>query len=185
MMHSSDLPIRFADAYRDLHSFAETRLARWLTKQTLSGTDVVHEAYLRMASRRSGWNSRAHFQAAAVQAMRHVVVDHARKRGLRSGGHADGAAVATPDAPEGGLERLLELESVIERLREHSPRAAEVVLLRFYGGMPESETSMALSLSVRTVRREWAYAKAWLSRELTRADGELPTLPNSRREGVH
>lgn len=136
---------------------------------TLQPTALVHEAFFRLAGQeRVAWQNRVHFFAIAAQAMRRILVDHARH-----------VAVARKNEPESGLpvelagvltvgdaEELLDLHLAIERLEELSQRQARIVELRFFAGLTVAETAEALDLSVPTVVRDWRFARAWLRREL-------------------
>ena len=151
--------------YDELHAMAGRRLRAEGRHPTLSPTELVHEAYLRMADT-SGVTARgkAYFFAAAAHAMRRIVVDRARrrKRLKRGGGLAPLTlhdAVALTEAP--ALD-VLELEEGLERLAGIQERAARVVEYRFYGGMSVEETAEALGVSTRTVDRDWQFARAWL-----------------------
>jgi RNA polymerase sigma factor (TIGR02999 family) len=138
---------------------------------TLSATALVHEAYLRLASR-DGHDAKgkAFFYAAAAQAMRRILIDHARRRGAakrggeRRGLPLDVVELAIRDDPA----EFLSLDEALLRLEERDGRAAEIVKLRFFAGLSEEETAAALGLTGRTVRRDWQFARAWLERELAR-----------------
>lgn len=160
--------------YAELRHMAVARLAAMHPGQTLQPTALVHEAYMKLAPADSVWDGRAHFFGAAGRAMRNVIVDQVRRAATRrhGGDHSRVPLDATiaeplPDDPD----RLLDIESALRRLERDDPRAAKVVDLRFFVGLSDAETADALDVSVRTVQREWAYAKAWLRRELTE---ELP-----------
>lgn len=151
--------------YDELHAMAGQRLRAERRTPTLSPTELVHEAYLRMAdSTRVTARGKAYFFAAAAQAMRRIVVDRARhrKRLKRGGGEAPLTlhdAVALTDGAE--LD-VLELEEGLDRLAEVQDRAARVVECRFYGGLSVEETADALGVTARTVNRDWQFARAWL-----------------------
>jgi len=159
--------------YDDLRRLA--RSARWQVSagSTLQTTALVHEAYLRL-SRSAGFNDRQHFMRSAAIAMRQILINLARdaladKRG------AGAPEVALDDAlelPTPSAESLVEVGDALQRLAALSPRLAQVVDCRFFGGYSEEETAAALGLSDRTVRRDWLKARAWLLREL---GGTAPT----------
>ncbi|MHC5027995.1 MAG: ECF-type sigma factor [Planctomycetota bacterium] len=135
---------------------------------TLSATALVHEAYLKLIGpRRVPWAGRAHFYAAAAAAMRQLLVDHARaKAGPKRGGGRKRAALdlrSLPalDSPEQS-EGFLILDETISRLEDADPKAADVVRLRFFAGLTVEETAAALGVSAPTVKRTWAFARAWL-----------------------
>jgi RNA polymerase sigma-70 factor (ECF subfamily) len=137
---------------------------------TLQPTAVVHEAYLRLVGLdRLDWQNRAQFMGVAAQMMRRILVDHARQRvaakRVGSGGRADVDVLhmARVENPE----ETLAVDMAVERLRELDPRQSQVVEMRYFGGLSVEETSEALGISTRTVKRHWALAKAWLHAELS------------------
>jgi RNA polymerase sigma factor (TIGR02999 family) len=158
--------------YSELRRLAASYLRRERPGHTLQPTALVSEAFLRLAGRHSPHvDTRQQFFALAAQAMRRVLVDHARRRrALRRGGGAPPPfpALSAPDAgPDTGV---LELDAALSRLEALDPRQARVVELRFFGGLELEETASALGLSISTVQREWRMARAWLRREL-KAEG--------------
>ncbi|MEO8563573.1 MAG: sigma-70 family RNA polymerase sigma factor [bacterium] len=159
--------------YDELHRQAARAMRREDEAHTLQATALVHEAYLRLVDqRRVEWKSRAHFFGVAAQAMRRVLVDHARGRLAEKRGGAmqrvtlgDAGAHASAD-PE--LD-VLALHEALERLAALDPEQARLVELRYFGGLGIEETAEALGVSGATVKREWAVARAWLRRELERS----------------
>lgn len=160
--------------YEQLRSAAQRELAAERQGHTLSATALVHEAYLRLVGQRQvPWAGRGHFYAAAAEAMRRVLIDHARgRRRLRRGGgdaaRPDAAALASISelfASDCGEEFLM-LDSALRRLEVEDPEAAQVVRLRFFAGLSGDETALALGKSPSTVDRDWAWARAWLFRQL-------------------
>lgn len=152
------------------------RVARYYLKQekqshTLSSTALVHEAYLRLVNQKEvTWQNRAHFFGVAAQMMRRILVDHARRRGYakRGGGAMTLAleeAVATPQRRE---IDVVALDDALDSLAKLDERQSRMVELRFFGGLSIEETSEVLGVSTPTVKREWASARAWLFREITR-----------------
>jgi RNA polymerase sigma factor (TIGR02999 family) len=142
---------------------------------TLQTTALVHEAYLRLASGgRIDWRDRAHFFAVASRTMRRILVDSARKRGTtKRGGDAVHFAQETPldfdTLPavfQNRADELCALDQVLTRLAEIDPRRAQVVELRFFGGLTVDETAEVLEISPQSVMRDWKLARAWLTREL-------------------
>ena len=138
---------------------------------TLQATALVHEAYLRLvdADETQRWDSRGHFFAAAAEAMRRILVDNARrKQGPKGGGrmHRQNADPNLILAPETGWIDALALDEALSRLSDQQPRIAKLVELRYFAGLSLKEAGVALGLSSRTADRYWAYAKAWLHREL-------------------
>jgi RNA polymerase sigma factor (TIGR02999 family) len=161
--------------YDELRSLAAARLAQERPGHTLQGTALVHEAYLRLVGGQQSqtWDGRGHFFAAAAEAMRRILVDSARrKRRLKRGGEQarqelDGVEIALPEIPED----VLALNEALTRLAATDPAAAELVQLRFFAGLPLVEAASMLGISSRTADRLWAYARAWLHREIR---GDLP-----------
>jgi RNA polymerase sigma factor (TIGR02999 family) len=160
------LDARFREVYAELHAIARQRLGGLRRGETLQPTALVHEAYLRLlANSGLNWNDRGHFLALAAQAMRWIVVDHARRKRTTA---------ALPDAPSRGpaastqldLNEILSLDEALSRLEEQDVRKAEVVLLRYFAGLSVEETAKAMSISPATVKREWNFARAWLQRTM-------------------
>lgn len=152
----------------ELHRAAERLLRRERPGHTLQPTELVHEAWLRIADGKTpDFASRQHFLAVAARAMRHVLVDHARRRlaGKRGGG---ALAVSLPGelASPAPPEEILALDEALERLAVHSPRLKQVVEYRFFGGLEEAEIASLMGVTTRTVQRDWAKARAWLHQEL-------------------
>lgn len=161
----------FPVVYAELRALAQTVLEDERSNHTLQATALVHEAYLKLIDQKvATWQNRAQFFAIAAQAMRRILVDHARARKrLKRGGTLTRLAfsqdLATTVDPT--LD-VLAINDALERLATKSPVDARVVEMRFFGGLNESEIAAALAMSERTVRRHWNYAKAWLYRELNR-----------------
>src|SRR5688572_20612607 len=158
--------------YGELRAIARRRLRQERPDHTLDTTALVHEAYLKLIQLdRVQWQSRAHFLAIAAQAMRNILVSHARgRRRLKRGG---GAARVPLEAAEGvqtaeaaEAERILALDAALERLAAVNPRHAQVVECRFFGGMTIEETAVVLGVSQGTVKRDWMLLSRWLGREL-------------------
>jgi RNA polymerase sigma factor (TIGR02999 family) len=156
--------------YHDLRRLAARALRRERPGHTLQATALAHEAYLRLVDQRvARWQNRAHFLAVAAQAIRRILVDHARQHGRvkRGGGQervsVEDASVAAPARPVD----LLALDDALGRLAVLDPRQARLVELRFFGGLSVEETAEVLDVSPGTVAREWTHAKAWLHDALT------------------
>ena len=156
-------------AYDELRRLARAYLSRERNDHTLQATELVNEAYLRLAGSNIEWGDKTHFFAVAARAMRRVLVDHARARGrtkrmgqLQRVTLADGLG----GTQEIDLERLLDLDDALERLAARDERQARVVELRFFAGFTVPEVADALGVSKRTVEGDWAHARAWLHREL-------------------
>ncbi|MCE9595384.1 MAG: sigma-70 family RNA polymerase sigma factor [Planctomycetes bacterium] len=160
------------DVYADLRAAAQASLRRERAGHSLDATALVHEAYLRLVGPREiPWQSRAHFYAAAAEAMRRILVDHARaKAAARRGGDARRAAVELSTLPDPNSESesagFLILDGAIARLGEVDPEAASVVRLRYFAGLGVEETAAALGLSPATVKRAWAFARGWLKQAI-------------------
>jgi RNA polymerase sigma factor (TIGR02999 family) len=156
--------------YDELRKLAAQRLAQEKPGQTFQATALVHEAYIRLVGDEDarGWDSRGHFFAAAAEAMRRILVEQARKkRALRRGGGVLGQTLRDDDRAETPVsEDVLDLDEALTKLTSVDRQAADVVKLRIFAGMTVKETAQALDISTRTVDRAWAYARAWLSREL-------------------
>src|SRR5262249_9644635 len=155
--------------YDELRRLAAALTARLPPGQTLQPTALVHEAYLKLVRDHDpGWEGRRHFFGAAAQAMREILIDQAPRKGSakRGGGRqrverAEGLAYIEPPA-----EDLLGLDEAVRKLQAENPELAEVVLLRYYAGLSFEETAGVLGRSVRTLKREWRFARAWLARQL-------------------
>ncbi len=155
--------------YGQLRALAGELMLRERSDHTLEPTALVHEAYLKLVDQsRARWEDRAHFFSVAAQALRRVLVDHARgrMRAKRGGGRArlqvDEGLIA---AYEQSVD-LLALHEALGRLADEDEQRARVVELRFFGGLTIEEVAAVLGVSVRTVERQWRYARAWLYREL-------------------
>ena len=155
--------------YQQLRAIAMKRMAEERSGHTLQATALVHEAYLRLVGNADlAWSSRGHFYFAAAEAMRRILIEHARKRGRlkRGGGHQRTPLSVVDLAAEPDPERIVSLDEAIQRLEKEDARTADVVRLRFFAGLGVEETARVLDVSTRTVMREWSYARAWLYRAL-------------------
>ncbi|HEX6307485.1 MAG TPA: sigma-70 family RNA polymerase sigma factor [Longimicrobiales bacterium] len=151
--------------YEDLRAIAHRQLAREHGGHTLQTTALVHEAYLKLVDHtRVTGRGRAYFFAAAGRAMRQVLVDHARRRATQKRG--GGAEVVSLDESRVAVDdfaaELLDLDRALDQLARLNPRHARVVECRFFGGLSVEETAEALDVSTRTVKSDWALARAWL-----------------------
>ena len=156
--------------YDELRRLAAQRLDQEKPGQTLEATALVHEAYLRLigADAQRGWNSRGHFFGAAAQAMRRILVENVRRKQSRKhGGDRDRQDLQANDiaAPE-PREDVLALDEALNKLAEGNKQAAELVQLRYFAGFSLPEAAEMLGISPRTAGRLWAYARAWLRREI-------------------
>ncbi len=170
----SSMDVLFGAVYGEMRAMAEHRLRFESPEITLQATALVHEAYLKLMPRREGsWGGRGHLLAAAGEAMRRILVDHARgKAREKRGGGAGGEGVQrvrielSNVGPLRDVEELVELDAALSRLAEVDSTSARIVTMRFFAGMTEAEVATCLHISERTVRRHWIYARAWLAREL-------------------
>jgi RNA polymerase sigma factor (TIGR02999 family) len=155
--------------YEELRQLARAQMGAERRDHTLQATALVHEAYVRLGNAPDvQWSSRAHFFNAAAEAMRRILIEHARARaGPRRGGLRNRVPLDVLDlASESNSEDILALEEALSRFIEIDPSAAAVVRLRLFAGLNIEETAATLEISERTVKREWAFARAWLFREL-------------------
>ncbi len=157
--------------YAALHKIAVNRLRSERGGHTLQPTALVHEAWMRLSTEReSGWQNREQFFAVAAKTMRHLLVDHARRRLAAKRG--DGAPMAAIDELADVIasplpdQRLLDLNAALDHLSVLDERQARIVEMRFFAGLSIEETAGVLALSASTVKREWATARAWLYREV-------------------
>jgi len=155
--------------YEDLRRLAAARIARESPGQTIQATALVHEAWLRVAgTNKTLWNSRGHFFGAAAEAMRRILLERARKKArVRHGGRLqrvdlDHVTVATKDSND----TIVAINDALEKLAAESTQKAEIVKLRYFGGLEHAEIAEVLGISEPTVRRHWSYARSWLYAEL-------------------
>jgi RNA polymerase sigma factor (TIGR02999 family) len=162
--------------YDELRRMARAHMANERAGQTLQPTALVHEAYLRLiggsGDGKESWNSRGHFFGAAAQAMRRILVERARSRDrLKHGG--DRQRVDLDEEGPTWLsddDEVLALDEVLKRFEQHDPDRALVVMLRYFTGLTIEQTALALDTSVDRVKGDWAYARAWIHRELRRGE---------------
>lgn len=159
--------------YEELRHLAGAMMARRAPGQTLQATALVHEAFLRLSRvEPQPWQSPEHFYAAAAEAMRRILIDQARRKGsLRRGGgqqrmNLDDVQLAL-DTPE---DHLLAIDDALNRLAAEDPVKADLVKLRFFAGLTVAEAGKLLGISERSVKRHWAFARAWLYEEITESD---------------
>jgi RNA polymerase sigma factor (TIGR02999 family) len=160
--------------YDELRSLARSHLRGERKEHTLGATALVHEAYMRLASREQLTpEDRSHFFAIAAQAMRRVLIDHARARNRKKRGSGQDAEPLDPDLllTDEMAEELVLLDAALQRLAHANERAARVVEQRFFAGLTLEETAQALGVSLKTVQRDWILARAWLRKEI---GGDLP-----------
>lgn len=169
--------------YDELKRLARSYMRREREEHTLQTTALVHEAYLKLVrQRRVNWQGRSHFFGIAAQLMRRILIDHARGhlREKRGGTQTvlplSEALVFSPEHSED----LLKLDEALGRLAKLDPRQSRIVELRFFGGLSVEETAESLDVSPKTVKRDWAVAKAWLHGELRTGHGNLPRAMGTR-----
>ncbi len=156
--------------YDELRRIAHRMLGRLKPGATWSTTALVNETYLKLAGRAGGYQDRAHFFAVSARAMRHILVDYARRRRADKRGGALSPDTLDDDAVaiEVQVERILAVEAALLRLADLDPRLTQVVECRVFAGYSEAETAEALGLSLRSVQRYWMRARAWLAEEMQR-----------------
>jgi len=156
--------------YEELRRLATHKMANEAAGQTLQPTALVHEAWLRLVGNENQWDGRAHFFAAAAEAMRRILIDRARrKRAIRHGGGQQRLDVEELDlASPTDDDQLLALSDALDKLAVEHKVEAELVKLRYFVGMTNDEASEALGISVRTAKYYWTHARAWLYREMRR-----------------
>jgi len=158
--------------YDELHQLAAPYMRRERPDHTLQPTALVHEAFMRLSGlREANFQNRVHFYGAAAHVMRRILVDHARRRGAAKRGH-DNVTVPLDDAMTRGIDERLDLvalDDALQQLAAVAERPARVVELRFFGGLTVEETAAVLDIAPATVKRDWAFARAWLHRALNDA----------------
>ncbi|MHC4062591.1 MAG: sigma-70 family RNA polymerase sigma factor [Planctomycetota bacterium] len=159
--------------YQELRQLATQKLSQEAPGQTLQATALVHEAYIRLVgAEEQNWSGRGHFFAAAAEAMRRILIENARrKKRLRHGGDRrkidlDEASMAVA----GPSDDLIALDEALEKLSSEDKVSADLVKLRFFAGLTMEQAANILGLPRRTADRNWAYARAWLSREVSKGD---------------
>jgi RNA polymerase sigma factor (TIGR02999 family) len=158
--------------YSELHKQAAAYMRRERPSHTLQTTALVNEAYMKLVDQRQvEWKNRGHFFAIAAQAMRRILVDHAKNRNREKRG-GPGTDVPLEDALLAAADDtnvdIVALDEALSRLAEFDPQQERIVELRYFAGLSLDETAAALNISRATAARDWAVAKAWLHRELTR-----------------
>ena len=175
-------------AYLELKRIAANQMKNEREGHTLQPTALVHEAYLRLAGpdgKERDWKSRGHFFSAAAEAMRRILIDHARKKStlkragdqIRTTWNEEEFEAAEPS------ERVLLLNEALDRLEEQNPEFARIVKLHYFAGLSIPETAAALEVSPSTIDRKWRAAKTWLYREISRSEGrEADKIPEDKKE---
>ena len=156
--------------YEELRRLATQRLAREDPGQSLQSSDLVHEAYLRLVGEgvEKQWDGRAHFFAAAAEAMRRIVVESARRKNRlkHGGGRLRVELDATQFLEKDASENLEAIDEALDKLAANEPAIAELVKLRFFAGLTMPEIAQVLKISLATAERRWTYARTWLYAEL-------------------
>lgn len=156
--------------YDELRRLARTKMRQERPDQTLQATALVHEAYVRLVDQTHvpQWDGRWHFFAAAAEAMRRILIEHARRRGRhkRGGGLERISLDDAQPAAHGPCDDLLALDEALTLLAERHPAKAELVKLRYFAGLTIEEAARALDISPATADRHWAFARAWLYRQM-------------------
>jgi RNA polymerase sigma factor (TIGR02999 family) len=156
--------------YNELKKLAATRMAHESAGHTLQPTALVHEAWLRLVKdEEQTWQNRAHFFHAAAEAMRRILIEHARRKAaVKHGGGQQRLDIADMEcAAQSPDENLLLIEEALEKLAKEHPERAKIVVMKFFGGMTNEEVAAALGVGERTVYRHWECAKLWLFDELS------------------
>jgi RNA polymerase sigma factor (TIGR02999 family) len=169
--------------YDELHRLAQRYMRRERPGHSLQATALVNEAYMRLADYKSmRWQNRAHFFAVSAQLMRRILVEHARRHNLKRGGDVPHVALEETVIIGGDRDAdLVSLDDAMNTLAQFDARKAQVVEMRFFGGLSVEETAEVLKVSSITVIRDWSTAKAWLYRELAgEAHDEPGSLETSR-----
>jgi RNA polymerase sigma factor (TIGR02999 family) len=167
--------------YRELHRIASAYMRRERPDHTLQATALIHEAYLRLAGEEIDWQNRGHFIGLAAHVMRRVLVDYARQHHAerRAGGfqrvEMDDNLAISPER----LDEVLFLDRALQRLKEKNPRQAQVVELRYFGGLSVEQIAAMLEVAPRSVKRDWSLARMFLYSELRPGEPQLA----SQREG--
>ncbi len=159
----------FQLVYSELHAIAQATLLHERKDHTLQATALVHEVYLKLSQQTHvRWRGRSHFLAVASEAMRRILVDHARTRGRvkRGNGWRRVPMAAAEEAQGPGSLDLCDLDDALTALERLEPRLAKLVELRFFGGLTAEEAAGVLDVSLRTAEADWAFARAWLQKRM-------------------
>jgi RNA polymerase sigma factor (TIGR02999 family) len=161
------------EVYEELRRLATIRLANESQAHTLQATALVHEAWLKLSTTgEGGWQNPAHFYAVAAQAMRRILIDNARRKSrVRHGGRQERVHITLMDslAEPAPVENVLLLDEALKELEKVNPRRAQIVVMKFFGGLTNEQAAQSLGTSERSVDREWACAKTWLFRWMSKA----------------
>jgi RNA polymerase sigma factor (TIGR02999 family) len=168
--------------YDELRNLAAQRLARESPGQTLQATALVHEAYLRLiGAQPTSWNGRGHFFSAAAEAMRRILIENARrKQAEKHGGNLRKVDLDGVDVPEDApSEEIVAVDEALSKLAAEDPTKAELVKLRYFGGLSVEDAARVLGISRATADRYWAYARVWLYGELSEGRSRTTDLKKS------
>jgi RNA polymerase sigma factor (TIGR02999 family) len=163
----------YRSIYDELRHMAQANMRREGRGHTLQATALVNEVYLRLSPAGSNWESRRHFFGAAAEAMRRILVDHARKRQAAKRGAEyervtlTGSGLDIPEAEQG--VDVLQIDAALQQLSVEAPRLADLVKLRFFAGLSIQDAAQALQVSPATAKRDWAFARAWLQKRIDAA----------------
>ena len=165
--HSSEelLPL----VYEELRKLAAARMSRETSGQTLQATALVHEAWVRLtAGGKQKWQNRAHFFAAASEAMRRILIENARRKGrLKHGGNLVRTGMEAIELASNSTdEMVLVVDEALQRFKLVDPEKEKIVVMKFFGGLTNQQVAESLGMAERTVERQWAYARAWLFRDI-------------------
>jgi RNA polymerase sigma factor (TIGR02999 family) len=155
--------------YEELRQLAGARMARQSGAQTLQATALVHEAWLRLCHGNAQvWQNRAHFFRAAARAMRHILIERARRKmSLKRGERPEYVSIEDVDiADDKPEERILLIDEALERLQQKDAELAQLVMLKFFAGLTNAEVADMTGVTERTVQNKWLYAKAWLMKNI-------------------
>ena len=157
----------FALLYNELRRLAKHQMASQPPGHTLQATALVHEAFVRLLGSDSSWENRVHFFSTAAEAMRRILVEHVRsKKSQKRGGNLERVELCEANAllVHPLADELLDLHEAIDKLEKISPQQAQLIKLRFFGGVNMPQVAELLNISLRTAQRDWTFARAWLSR---------------------
>jgi RNA polymerase sigma factor (TIGR02999 family) len=160
----------YRSVYGELRRIAQANMRREGRGHTLQPTALVNEAYLRLGPVGSNWENRRHFFGAAAEAMRRILVDHARKRlASKRGAEYERVTLSGSELDMPAAEQdldVLQIDAALQQLRIESPRLADLVNLRFFAGLSIQDAAQALEISPATAKRDWAFARAWLQQRI-------------------
>ena len=158
--------------YEELRQMARRYMRRQAAGHTLQTTELIHEAYLKIAKgSEQNWQNRAHFFGVAAKAMRHILVDYARsKHSQKRGGWQDRITLSDDAAASNKSGEIVALNDALTRLEQMDERRSRVVEMKFFGGLTVEEIAEVLKMSPETVKRDWRFARSWLLRELANSD---------------